>query len=173
MLTIPNLLTWSRFFIVIPIFFFYQSPIICGVFLGIAVLSDFLDGYLARKWNQTSSFGALLDPIADKYFIISLSIFLVLQDQFPLWFAALLWVRNFSQLMAIPLLRFLKKEFKVKPAFHAKLATVLSFLLISFSFYLVLPKQVFWVAAMLEAYILATYLMRLYQIMTDKHDTFE
>ena len=86
-LNIPNLLTWLRI-LLIPVFVtvFYLSDstlaphlknlIATSVFL-LASITDWLDGYLARKLNQTSAFGAFLDPVADKLMVAAALILLV------------------------------------------------------------------------------------------------
>ncbi|MDO9011197.1 MAG: CDP-diacylglycerol--glycerol-3-phosphate 3-phosphatidyltransferase [Gallionella sp.] len=86
-LNIPNLLTWLRI-LLIPVFVtaFYLSDstlsphlknlVATGVFI-LAAVTDWLDGYLARKWNQTSAFGAFLDPVADKLMVAAALILLV------------------------------------------------------------------------------------------------
>lgn len=71
---IPNILTLLRIAL-IPIFVlafylpFTWAPIATGVIFAIAGVTDWLDGYLARKLNQTSPFGAFLDPVADKLIV--------------------------------------------------------------------------------------------------------
>ena len=84
---IPNLLTWLRI-LLIPVFItaFYlpdatlaphlKNLISTGVFL-LAAITDWLDGYLARKLNQSSAFGAFLDPVADKLMVAAALIVLV------------------------------------------------------------------------------------------------
>lgn len=86
-INIPNLLTWLRI-LLIPVFVtvFYLSDstlnphlknlIATAVFL-LAAWTDWLDGYLARKLNQTSAFGAFLDPVADKLMVAAALILLV------------------------------------------------------------------------------------------------
>ena len=86
-LNIPNLLTWLRI-LLIPVFVsvFYLSGDTLGphlknvistsVFL-LAAVTDWLDGYLARKLNQFSAFGAFLDPVADKLMVAAALIVLV------------------------------------------------------------------------------------------------
>jgi CDP-diacylglycerol--glycerol-3-phosphate 3-phosphatidyltransferase/cardiolipin synthase len=86
-LNIPNLLTWLRI-LLIPVFVavFYLSDqtltahlknlFATSVFL-LASVTDWLDGYLARRLNQTSAFGAFLDPVADKLMVAAALLILV------------------------------------------------------------------------------------------------
>ncbi|HEY0825029.1 MAG TPA: CDP-diacylglycerol--glycerol-3-phosphate 3-phosphatidyltransferase [Ramlibacter sp.] len=82
--TVPTLLTWTRI-IAIPLLVgvFYiglehrlQNLIATTMFIVFAA-TDWLDGYLARKLNQTSSFGAFLDPVADKFLVCAALLVLV------------------------------------------------------------------------------------------------
>jgi cardiolipin synthase (CMP-forming) len=82
--TIPTILTWTRI-VAIPLIVgvFYsnfpvttQNLVATLMFVAFA-LTDWLDGYLARKLNQTSSFGAFLDPVADKFLVCASLLILV------------------------------------------------------------------------------------------------
>jgi CDP-diacylglycerol--glycerol-3-phosphate 3-phosphatidyltransferase len=73
---LPTLLTWARIVaipLVVGVFYLRIEPStqnLLGTVLFVAVaITDWLDGYLARKLNQTSAFGAFLDPVADKFLI--------------------------------------------------------------------------------------------------------
>ena len=84
-MTIPNQLTLLRI-ILIPVFvlvFYYpfkwNNLFACLIFT-LAALTDILDGYLARKLNQTSSLGAFLDPVADKLMVAIALVLLVQQN---------------------------------------------------------------------------------------------
>lgn len=74
MYNLPNILTISRI-AVIPFIFAsiyipsYTWAMLAGTLFIVASVTDYLDGYLARAWNETSSFGRLLDPIADKLLV--------------------------------------------------------------------------------------------------------
>lgn len=86
-LNIPNLLTWLRI-LLIPLFLviFYvpdswlspmQKNLTAAAMFAAAAITDWLDGYLARSLNQTSAFGAFLDPVADKLMVAAALIVLV------------------------------------------------------------------------------------------------
>ncbi len=87
-LNIPNSLTLLRI-ILIPVFivFFYLetrwSNSVAALIFLLAAITDFLDGYLARKLNQLSAFGAFLDPVADKLIVAVALVLLVDQNPTP------------------------------------------------------------------------------------------
>jgi len=71
---LPNVLTLARVFMIpLLIATFYSSianrALVCASIFAVASITDFLDGYLARKWKITSAFGAFLDPVADKLMV--------------------------------------------------------------------------------------------------------
>ena len=101
MLNLPNSLTLLRIFLV-PILvvilltkFEGKELWGLGVFL-VAALTDFLDGYLARRWKQVTTIGTLLDPIADKLLISAALISLVQIRAMPGWMAILIIAREFA-----------------------------------------------------------------------------
>lgn len=73
------------------------SGIIFSVLFVLASLTDFLDGYIARKYNQITTFGKFLDPIADKVLVFTalLYLMLVMPDRVPLWSVMIIIVREF------------------------------------------------------------------------------
>ncbi|MEM6640104.1 MAG: CDP-diacylglycerol--glycerol-3-phosphate 3-phosphatidyltransferase [Pseudomonadota bacterium] len=79
---LPNALTWLRIAL-IPIFVvLFYLPVYWGrpaaaLVFGIAGITDWLDGYLARRWQVTSNFGAFLDPVADKLMVVAALVLLV------------------------------------------------------------------------------------------------
>lgn len=86
---IPIFLTIFRV-ILIPFFViaFYlpleSSPFITTLIFFIAGVTDWLDGYLARKWKQTTRFGAFLDPVADKVMVVA-ALALIVEYQHTIW----------------------------------------------------------------------------------------
>jgi CDP-diacylglycerol--glycerol-3-phosphate 3-phosphatidyltransferase/cardiolipin synthase len=88
-LNLPNALTLLRMFL-IPVFvgvFYLPFPwanFACTILFALAAITDWLDGYLARRWGQTSAFGAFLDPVADKL-MVSTALVLLVQQIPTLW----------------------------------------------------------------------------------------
>ena len=86
-LTIPTIMTWTRIVaipLIVGIFYLPESVaampaknLIATVMFVVFAATDWLDGYLARKLNQTSSFGAFLDPVADKFLVCASLLVLV------------------------------------------------------------------------------------------------
>ncbi len=75
-LTLPNVLTLSRIVILpIMVLLFYipfrGNHLVCASLFLLAGITDWLDGYFARKWGETSAFGAFLDPVADKLAVVT------------------------------------------------------------------------------------------------------
>lgn len=73
-MNIPNLLTLLRIILIPVLVVFYYLPYswagyAAGLVFAVAAVTDWFDGYLARKWNQTSPLGAFLDPVADKLMV--------------------------------------------------------------------------------------------------------
>ncbi len=82
--TLPNLMTWTRIAaipLIVAVFYLPLAPelrnLTATVMFVVFALTDWLDGYLARKLNQTSSFGAFLDPVADKFLVCASLLVLV------------------------------------------------------------------------------------------------
>ena len=85
MFTIPNLLTFIRF-IIVPFYFYFLVSnyyMTAAVLYGLAAVSDILDGYLARKLNQSSELGKIIDPIADKLIVGVTLVFFAFKRIFP------------------------------------------------------------------------------------------
>lgn len=81
---LPTLLTWARIVaipLIVGVFYLDLQPatrnLIATVLFIVVALTDWADGYLARKLNQTSSFGAFLDPVADKFLVCAALLVLV------------------------------------------------------------------------------------------------
>src|SRR2546430_12363499 len=104
-----------------------------AVFL-VAAVSDGLDGYVARRYNQRSALGVILDPIADKGLLLSGIITLSISNwsqvnpnygKFPAWFPVLVITRDVVILVGAAVLQVLVGHVRVKPHMTGKIATVL------------------------------------------------
>ena len=95
-LNLPTVLTLSRI-VLIPFFVLtvQDHPILGAVVFGIASITDFLDGYLARRSGQITKFGIIMDPLADKLLVISALIVLVDMERISVEIAIILIVREF------------------------------------------------------------------------------
>ena len=109
-----------------------------AIFL-IAAVSDGLDGYVARRYNQRSSLGVILDPIADKGLLLSGIITLSLSNwsevdpdygRFPVWFPVLVISRDAILFVGAAVLYLLVGKVHVKPNWTGKVATVLQMIAI-------------------------------------------
>lgn len=80
LVTVPNILTYLRFLLVAPFIFFFlnKNYIAAALCIGFSGLSDCLDGFLARKLDQVTSLGKILDPIADKVTLVSVAVCMVI-----------------------------------------------------------------------------------------------
>ncbi|MGI8965606.1 MAG: CDP-diacylglycerol--glycerol-3-phosphate 3-phosphatidyltransferase [Limisphaerales bacterium] len=97
---------------------------------AVAALSDGVDGYIARRYNQRSELGAILDPLADKLLLLSGIILLSRNvhpyfERIPLYLAAIIISRDALVLMGLGLIHYTFGKIKVQPRLTGKIATVL------------------------------------------------
>ena len=100
----------------------------------VAAASDGIDGYVARKYNQRSRLGVVLDPIADKGLLLAAIITLSFSNwtyEFPLWFPVLVIARDAVILSGTALLHYMVGQVQVKPSWMGKTATALQMVAIS------------------------------------------
>lgn len=100
-MNLPNKLTTFRV-VLIPFFIFFLmtelipfSKWIALAIFCIASLTDFFDGYLARKWNMVTNFGKFMDPLADKLLVCSAIIAFTAMDRMPAWIVIIIVAREF------------------------------------------------------------------------------
>jgi CDP-diacylglycerol--glycerol-3-phosphate 3-phosphatidyltransferase len=100
-MNVPNLLSISRI-LAVPVFIVLMleptplRALLAGIVFSIASATDWLDGYLARKWGQVTKIGKLLDPIADKILVASALIMLVDIARIPSWIAIVIIGREIA-----------------------------------------------------------------------------
>jgi CDP-diacylglycerol--glycerol-3-phosphate 3-phosphatidyltransferase len=118
----------------------------------IASLTDFLDGYIARKYNQITTFGKFLDPIADKVLVMVAFLYLMLlmPDRVPLWAVMIVIIREFT-VTGVRLIAIEKgKVIAASPFGKAKTASTMVALILmlfnDFGFSLWIADIIFWFA---------------------------
>ena len=134
--SVPNLISLSRL-VAIPFLVFLiinNNWYLAGIFAGFLGFTDFLDGYIARKWNLQTPLGAVLDPLIDRIFIVALL--------FAFWWAELITVFILSLIIARDLILFfvnfgLNRKLKVEVVYLGIMGTWVIFV----AFALILISQ--------------------------------
>ncbi len=133
-MNIPNLLTVGRM-ILIPLLVIFlmdgRTELAWLVFLC-AAISDALDGLIARLWNQQTTLGAFIDPIADKLLIGTSYVTLAVLHRLPGWLAVIVLSRDLLILIGVGLLLLFEKPLEIKPSLDSKLTTLLQILAICY-----------------------------------------
>ena len=190
-LNIPNLLTLLRI-LLIPFFFIVYaldagwSNVVATVIFVAAAITDWLDGYLARKLNQYTTFGAFLDPVADKL-IVATALVLLATDQkildlvisIPL-FAAAVGIIIGREIVISALREWmaeLGKRASVAVSYIGKVKTTLQMIAISLLIYreplfglpiFIIGELLLFVAAVLTLYSMIVYLRAAWPVLTDQ-----
>lgn len=95
--TISNFISFIRIFFVFPIihYIYLNQNIIVLCLIVMVMLTDFADGYFARKYNQITTLGKVLDPLADKIVVAGGFVSLTLYQDFPWWITVVIITRDF------------------------------------------------------------------------------
>ena len=105
----PNALTLARIFLIFVFIILAANAggtpeagnsaqilrIIAYVVALVAAFTDLADGYFARKWNQVTDFGKLMDPLADKIFVAGIMLMMIQYELLPAWIAVIIVSREF------------------------------------------------------------------------------
>ncbi|PWW03352.1 cardiolipin synthase [Hoeflea marina] len=131
-MTLPNFITIARFLmvpLVIMAMINGQMQAAFVIFL-LAGLSDGLDGFIARQFNQRSELGAYLDPMADKLLLVSVAIMLGYLGALPLWLVVLVVSRDLMIVGGVLLAGLMENPVEMRPLLVSKINTALQILLI-------------------------------------------
>ncbi|CAI9408900.1 MULTISPECIES: CDP-alcohol phosphatidyltransferase family protein [Aestuariimicrobium] len=106
-LTLPNVLSLLRL-VGVPVFGWLVlsgHDLVAVSLLALAGASDWLDGHLARRWHQTSRVGQMLDPAADRLYILTVVVTMAVRGLVPWWLVVALLLRDLMLVALVPLLR--------------------------------------------------------------------
>ena len=132
-MTIPNLITAFRI-ILAPVFVIYlindrlNAALI--VFL-ICMISDGIDGMVARLFNQKSRLGAYLDPLADKTLLVTAFVLLAVRGYLPSWLTVTAIARDVMILLGVLVFHLNRMEIKIRPSAVSKINTCFQFITLS------------------------------------------
>jgi cardiolipin synthase len=126
-MNLPNILTISRIFLVpVLIIVLINEMALQALFIFIyAGVSDALDGFIARYFNQKTMLGAYLDPLADKLLITSSYITLAILAKIPGWICVIVISRDVLILSGILTLYMWEVSFEIRPSFVSKCTTTI------------------------------------------------
>lgn len=122
---IPNIITVIRILLVLPTTWLLLDTRYTEAFLLMAVagVSDALDGFLARRFNWMSKFGAAMDPLADKLLVAAMFVVFTMQGIIPIWVALIVLFRDFVIVAGAGVYKLLYEEVEISPTFVSKANT--------------------------------------------------
>lgn len=166
-MNIPNSLTTLRIFLIpVYLYFFYSNfqnnILFAGLVFILAGISDVLDGYIARKYDMTSKFGAVLDPVADKLMTFTILISFTTKGIIPIWILIALGIKEMMMLLGGGILYIFKGKQIVASNQYGKIAT-LSFYAATLSIVFKLPEllstSLFFITVVLNIIAFINYLL--------------
>jgi len=130
--TIPNLITLSRilllpFFAATLVYKEYQYALILFI---TAAITDILDGFIARITNQITDVGKILDPVADKFFLITSFVLMSYIELIPKWLTIIVISKDIVVVSGCFIIYFVTHNLKIEPSMLGKLASGVQFILI-------------------------------------------
>ena len=126
---------------------------LCAVLsFAVAAISDGVDGYIARRYNQHSELGKVLDPLADKLLLVSAVVLLSLKNQsylphIPLWLTATILSRDALLIIGLVVIHYVSGKVTVRPVMIGKIATVLQMITVLWALFKFRPDWLMFPAA--------------------------
>lgn len=131
----PNLLTLSRI-ILLPVFaaaFIYTRYDLALIIFFIGGCTDLLDGLIARLTKKTTEFGRILDPIADKFFLLTSFMLMSVYGILPKWISIIVISRDLIVVTGCIVIYFLTNHLRIEPSLLGKVTIAAQFILIGYA----------------------------------------
>jgi CDP-diacylglycerol--glycerol-3-phosphate 3-phosphatidyltransferase len=183
----PIFLTWLRIAMIPLLVGIYYIPdgvialqdknLIATMMFVAAAITDWLDGYLARKWGQSSNFGAFLDPVADKLIVAAALLILLNFDRVTVWVAIIIIGREITISALREWMAMMGASASVAVHFVGKIKTAMQLIAISFLLYdgplfgvncHLIGKWLIIIAAILTLWSMFYYLQKAKQVIIEK-----
>ncbi|MBI4849102.1 MAG: CDP-alcohol phosphatidyltransferase family protein [Nitrospirae bacterium] len=131
---LPNILTLARI-LLLPFFaaslIYEEYTLALSLFIA-ASITDLLDGFIARIKKQTTYFGSILDPVADKFFLITSFILMSIYGSLPAWLAIIVISKDIIVVTGCIIIYLVTHNLKIEPSIWGKAASTCQFALIGF-----------------------------------------
>jgi cardiolipin synthase len=132
MVNLPNAITLLRIALVpvIGVTLWRRQDLVAVLLFGVSAVSDWLDGFIARRFDLRTGFGAVADPLADKATMLTVAVVLALQHALPWWLAAAIVARDLVIVGGAVAYRWRAGSIEMAPTRISKINTALQFLLL-------------------------------------------
>ena len=126
---IPNLVSLSRLVLAVAFVYYARQPVIAVAILCAAGISDWLDGWLAKRLGQQTPLGVVLDPLCDRLFIVPVLATLVVVHGLPLWQLGVLIARDVANSLGAAVIWLARRDraIEMRPRRSGKVVTSLQF----------------------------------------------
>ena len=142
-MNLPNLITISRLLLTpyIVWLLLIESYFLGFIFFLISGISDALDGFIAKRFNQKTLLGSYLDPIADKFLIVSAIVLLGYNGYVPIWLIIIIVSRDIAIFGAVIISWMLGTNLRIEPLIISKINTFLQLFYIVMTFAVILNNE--------------------------------
>ena len=128
-INLPIIISLLRLPCAFLILYYYESYL-KYLFFVVAILCDFLDGFIARRWKQATKLGAIIDPIVDKFFTLIICVYLFILLKLPVYYLLFFFIRDIFTILEVIFIYINKSKIEIKARFLGKIATNLQFIVL-------------------------------------------
>jgi len=166
-MNLPNLITISRLLLTpyIVWLLLIESYFLGFIFFLLSGISDALDGFIAKRFNQKTLLGSYLDPIADKFLIVSAIVLLGYNGYVPIWLIIIIVSRDIAIFGAVIISWMLGTNLRIEPLIISKINTFLQLFYIVMTFAVILNNE-FLTELILSIHDVTTYLIAVSTILS-------